>query len=87
MAGTRWVVLVKPPDDHPGAVRIFGPFRERVRADALRDKVRAVVDAKSWADRLSVTDEATGYAYTLELEAPRVRVASWWARIGEYVSE
>lgn len=72
----RWIVLVKPPDDHPGAVRIFGPFRDREGAKALCEKVRAKIEH-------DVSDETTGYAYVLPLEAPRVREAIAWATRGE----
>jgi hypothetical protein len=70
----RWVVCVKPPDDHPGAVRVFGTFSDRQRADALCQKVRDAVEAQ--ADWL---DEFTGYAYVMPIEKPRIRQAVHWA--------
>ena len=73
----RFVVLVKPPDDHPAAMRVFGGFRKREKAVALRDKVRAVVDVEL-ADDL-------GYAWVMELESPSgvVKEARSWAIGGE----
>jgi len=74
----RYVVLVKPPDDHPGAVRLMGSFDKREKAEALCVKIRAAVEAETdWLD------EVTGYAYVLPVEAPRVRAAVKWAVRGE----
>lgn len=76
MSRRRFVVIVKPPDDHPGAVRISGPYYKRETADALVAKVRAAVDEQ-------VEDEASGYAWTLELERFGLRKALAWALRGE----
>lgn len=78
MAGVRYVVVVKPPDDHPGSVRVFGAFFERKRAEEFEGKVRDAVEHE--ADWL---DETSGYAYVMRLEEPRVRDASRWATRGE----
>lgn len=75
---SRYIVLVKPPDDHPGAMRLFGSFRTREEAEDFRDKIRAEVEAvDNWED------EAEGYAYTARIEIPRLGVAKQWALRGE----
>lgn len=71
----RYVVVVKPPDDHPGEVRVFGPWRDHAAALAFRDKVRSKVD--------SMTDPSeAGYAYIKHLEVPRLLDAKNWATLG-----
>lgn len=72
----RYVVMVKPPDDHPGAVRIFGPWRSIEQAGIFCDKIRNAID-------LDVTDETTGFAYVAELEQPAIRKMKAWATKGE----
>lgn len=75
----RYVVTVNPPDDHPGFVRVFGPFRSHATAVSFRDSVREAVEAMP--DDLA--DEATGYAYVQDLEPARRRSAKQWATRGE----
>ena len=74
----RYVVLVKPPDDHPAAVRIYGTYRDRERAEAMCKKVRDAADAS--AESL---DETYGYAYVIPVRKPRLREAILWAARGE----
>ena len=74
----RYVVLVKPPDDHPGFVRIMGTFDKREKAETLCQRIR---DAVEEVDELS--EEYAGYAYVLPVEPPRVRTALRWAMKGE----
>ena len=78
----RYVVTVNPPDEHPGFVRLFGPFRSYTEAIAFRDCVRAAVD-KLPDD---IADDVTGYAYVQELEPPRRNQAKLWATRGEKVA-
>jgi hypothetical protein len=72
----RYVVLIKPPDDHPGMVKIMGTFRDRARALELQNKVRAVIED-------DIEDESPGYAYVIAIEPPRLGVAKRWALRGE----
>jgi len=77
----RYVVTVNPPDDHPGFVRVYGPFRNRSEALSFRDCVREAVDKLG----VDIGDEASGYAYVQELEPARRRAAKLWATRGESV--
>jgi len=74
----RYVVLVKPPDDHPAAVRLMGSFDKLEKAEALCTSIRAAVEAED-----GDSDVLTGYAYVLPVEAPRVRAGVKWALRGE----
>lgn len=74
-----YVVLVKPPDDHPASVRIYGVYRDRNRATEFCEKVRAVIDR-------DVFDETAGYAYVLPIERPKLKDAKAWATSGEPVA-
>jgi len=71
-----YVVCVKPPDDHPGAVRVFGFFREHYRAAEFCAKVVVAIDAEP-------LDETSGYAYVMPVRTARVREAIRWATKGE----
>ena len=81
----RYVVLVKPPDDHPGAVRIFGPWRSQELASNFCYRVRVTVDAheEALSDEERMANESSGYAYVLRLEEPRLGDAYRWAMEGE----
>jgi len=71
-----YVVTVKPPDDHPGAIRVFGFFREHHRAADFCAKVVAGIEKNE--DPL---EEFAGAAYVQRVRTPRVREAiSWGAR-------
>lgn len=72
----RYVVAVKPPDDHPGAVRVMGTWSKRERAEQFCERVRSEVDLDS-------LDEHTGFAYVMPVERPRVKSALRWALRGE----
>jgi len=76
---TRYVVLVKPPDDHPAAARIMGTFFERDRAEQLATTIQAAVEREEGDTPFS----PSGYAWVIELEEPRVRSAVRWATRGE----
>ena len=75
----RYAVLVKPPDDHPGAARLMGTFDKRDKAEALAVSIRAAVE-NAEGDGF---DDSTGYAYVIPIEKPRVRSAIRWALRGE----
>ena len=79
---TRYVVCVKPPDDHPSVVRTFGTWQHRDRADEFCDKVRAAVE-KAEQTSGDPVDMITGYAYVMHIESPRLRPAISWATRGE----
>lgn len=74
----RYVVVVKPPDDHPGSVRVFGPWRSIDEAgsfcEAVREEIYPVAD---------ISDETLGFAYVMSLEPARRRDAKRWALRGE----
>ena len=79
----RYVVTVNPPDDHPGFVRVFGPFRHKSEAESFCDAVReAVGDIPK-----HISDEVTGYAYVQELEPARRRAAKLWATKGAVATQ
>ena len=78
MQRQRWLVLVKPPDDHPGSVRASGPYYKREQAKAIVERVQAECDALA-----AIDDEAGGYAYLIPLERLGVRAALAWALRGE----
>jgi hypothetical protein len=74
----RYVVVVKPPDDHPGVVRVFGPYAKDEAesfAQFVTDKVEAMED-----------DDFSGWAYVKPLEKLGRRNAAQWAMRGERVS-
>ena len=77
---TRYVVAVKPPDDHPGAVRLFGTWESHSGAHDFCELVRANVERMPE----DIADESTGYAYVMTIE-PRVQLdaAVKWATRGE----
>lgn len=58
MTRRKWVVVVKGNDDHPGAVRLSGPFVSRDLAQAIVDKVQAACSDL----------EESGFAWLVELE-------------------
>ena len=72
----RYIVLVKPPDDHPGAVRLMGPYRDHAKAVTFCERIRAKVDD-------DLEDDSPGFAYVVALEEPRLRAAWKWALRGE----
>lgn len=74
----KWAVLCKPPDDHPGAVRLMGLFWNRSAAEELCGDIRAAVD-------LDTLDETSGYAYVIEIERPSKRRGIAWATRGEWL--
>lgn len=74
----RYVVIVNPPTDHPGDIRVYGPFRNKSAAVSFQDCVREAVDKI-----LDAGDEANGYAYVCEVEGARRRAAKLWATRGE----
>lgn len=74
----RWVVLVKPPDDHPAWSQIMGPWFLEEKANEFCEKVRATIDAVE-----TDLDAAQGYAYVLRLEEPHLTVARQWALKGD----
>jgi len=78
MQRQRWLVLVKPPDDHPGAVRVSGPYLSRKVPQAIVERVQAACD-----EATDIGDEAGGYAYLIPLERLGVRAALAWALRGE----
>ena len=78
MAAKRWVVLVKPPDDHPGAVRLSGPYTRRDLAKGVVDQVQSAINAQ-----LDVGNETEGYAYLIELEKFGTREALAYALEGK----
>jgi len=61
----RYVVMVKPFDDHPAEVAIFGPWRELEKAQRFRDSIRKAVDKYDAED--------VGYAWIARLNRPLVR--------------
>lgn len=75
---SRWVVCVKPPDDHPAMVRVFGTFADDATASFFCSKVRTAVD-------LEDGDDDAGYAYVMRIEqaAGNLRRAMRWATRGE----
>jgi len=71
------VVVVKPPDDHPGQVRVFGVMG-RERAIEMETRVREACEA----DPL---DETSGFAYAMPLERWNISQAIEWATRGERI--
>lgn len=74
----RYVVCVKPPDDHPGMVRVYGPWRSKAEATAFSEAIRAPV-----MKAMDIGDESPGFAYVMELEKPHRTNAKRWAMRGE----
>jgi hypothetical protein len=70
-----YVVMVKPPDDHPGMVRVYGGFRSLAKADAFAEKIRQLCDDDP--------GERYGYAYVQQVRTPRITEAQGWALAGE----
>lgn len=75
-------MLVKPPDDHPGAGRIFGSWAERQGAEKFCESICSAVDAAN-AQALDDVDYVAGYAYVLTVRGKGLREARRWATKGE----
>lgn len=76
-----YVVIVKPPDDHPGAVRVVGPFRRWDNAQAYADKITSAVEKAEDGD----VDRIRGWAYVKQVRRPLVKDAKLWALEGREV--
>lgn len=80
-----WVVVVKPPDDYPAMIRIFGPYHSKIRAQRLASRVRAAVDDLEQQQ----LDDRFGYAWVVPLESGAnhegytAAAARLWATRGE----
>jgi hypothetical protein len=79
MAKPRYLVLVKPWDDHPAEVRIYGPWYKYEAAGAFCESVRRAVNAAEEAD----PGEPLGFAWVIQLSAPRKREARRYAVNGD----